>query len=221
MVRAGTGMRAVHLVFSADSMFEGGAYVLDVLDSAGVKGSFFFTGNFLRDPANAPVIRRAIDAGHYVGPHGDRHLLLAGWDAERTTLVAPDSMLADLEANYAELARFGVSRDAAPYVLPSFEWCNGVHSAAMRSVGMVPVNLTPGIETYRDYTTPDMREYRSSEFMLSQLWEYERAKGLAGAIVILHPGTQAARTDKLYRRLPEILDSLKSKGYEITEVNKF
>lgn len=220
VVRTDAGRPAVHLVFSADSMFEGGAYALDVLDSAGVKGSFFFTGNFLRDSANSSVIRRAIEAGHYVGPHGDRHIQLADWDAARTTLATPDSMLADLEANYTELARFGVPRDSALYVLPSFEWCNGVHSAAMRSAGLVPVNITPGIDTYRDYTTPGMPEYQSSERMLAQLWDFERQNGLNGAIIILHLGTQDIRTDKLYRHLPGILDSLKARGYSPYRIDR-
>ncbi len=220
VIRVNPASPEVHLVFSADSMFEGGAYALDVLDSAGVKGSFFFTGNFLRDPANAAVIRRVVDGGHYVGPHSDRHILLADWDRARTTLVDADSMMADLYANYGELARFGVMLEESRHVLPPFEWCNATHSAAMRSAGFIPVNLTPGIETYRDYTTPDMAEYRSSDSMLRQLWEYEEEHGLNGSLIIVHLGTQEARTDKLYSHLPEILDSLAARGYAIERVDK-
>ena len=84
--------------------------------------SKFFTGNFLRDPANAAVIRRVVDGGHYVGPHSDRHILLADWDRARTTLVDADSMMADLYANYGELARFGVMLEESRHVLPPFEW---------------------------------------------------------------------------------------------------
>lgn len=211
---------AVRLIFSADSMFEGGPFALDVLAEKGARASFFFTGNFLRDSANRAVIERVRADRHYLGPHGDRHILLADWDAARTPLVSVDSMLADWDANYAELARFGVVRDSARLVLPSFEWCNAAQADAMRAAGLVPVNIIPGVETYRDYTTPDMPDYRTSEYMLRQLFDYERRCGLNGAVVIIHLGTQPARTDKFYRYLPAIIDTLAARGYNIDRVDR-
>lgn len=204
----------VHLLFSADSAFEGGAFALDVLDERGLKGNFFFTGNFLERPENETIIRRCIDGEHYVGMHSNRHLQLAEWDGARTTRISPDSMLADLDSNLLTLNHFGLL-SAPVYVLPPFEWCNTEHARAYRSAGYTPINITPGIETYRDYTTPDMKEYRDSQFMLDQLWEYEEENGLNGAMIILHLGTEPARTDKLYYHLPEILDSLQARGYSV------
>ncbi len=219
-VRIDTLRPAVRLIFSADSMFEGGEYALDVMRRRGVHASFFFTGNFLRDSANRAIIERAIAEGHYVGPHGDRHILLADWDHDRTPLVDADSMLADWRANYAELQRFGICPDSARHVLPSFEWCNAVHVYAMRDAGLLPVNIIPGVDTYRDYTTPDMPEYKTSEYMLRQLWDFEERRGLNGAVVILHLGTQPARTDKLYHHLPAIIDTLRARGYTIERVDR-
>lgn len=219
-VRIDTLRPAVRLIFSADSMFEGGPYALDVLREKGARASFFFTGNFLRDSANRAIVESVIADGHYIGPHGDRHILLADWDDARTQLIAPDSMLADWNANYRELARFGVERDSALFVLPSYEWCNAAQTAAMRAAGLRPVNIIPGVDTYRDYTTPGMPDYKTSEYMLRQLWEFEAFRGLNGAVVILHLGTQDARTDKLYRHLPEIIDTLRSRGYTIERVDR-
>lgn len=219
-VRIDTLRPAVRLIFSADSMFEGGAYALDVMRSRDVQASFFFTGNFLRDTANRAIIESAIADGHYVGPHGDRHILLADWDAERTPLVSVDSMLADWQANYAELRRFGIERDSARHVLPSFEWCSALHTGAMRADGLIPVNIIPGVDTYRDYTTPDMAEYKTSDYMLAHLWDFEERRGLNGAVIILHLGTQPARTDKLYRHLPEIIDTLRARGYSVERVDR-
>lgn len=218
MIRHNVGDREIHFIFSADSMFEGGSYALDVLDSTGIKASFFFTGNFLRDSANAPIIRRVINSGHYLGPHSDGHILLCDWDEARTTLVDADSLLLDLDRNFAELARFGVSRDSALYVLPPFEWCNAMHGEAYKKAGYKPVQPSPGILTYRDYTTPDMKEYHSSERMLTQLYEFERKKGLDGVMLILHLGTQSIRADKLYHHLPSIIDSLTTLGYKFARL---
>ncbi|MDE6396159.1 MAG: polysaccharide deacetylase family protein [Muribaculaceae bacterium] len=212
-VGAPTGSRAIHLIFTADSMFEGAPFALDCLDARDIKASFFFTGNFLRDRANDSIVNRVIKAGHYVGPHGDRHILLADWDDNRTPLVTPDSAVRDMHDNYVELKRFGVERNDAPTIVPPYEWYNRIHIDAYRADGLKPVSPSPGIETFRDYTTPDMPDYRGSDYLWNQLFEREKSHGLDGAIMILHLGTQDVRTDKFYHRLPALLDTLTALGY--------
>lgn len=207
------GKKTVHLIFTADSAFEGGQSALDVMADRGVKASFFFTGNFMRDSANYPIIRRTIADGHYVGPHGDRHILLADWNKERTTLASPDSAVADMEAAYEGLERFGIPRDSALILVPSYEWYNTGHIHAFRKAGLFPVNLTPGIETYRDYTTPDLPYYSSSEWIWHQFLSRESTHGLDGSIILIHLGTDSTRTDKFYRYLPALLDTLAARGY--------
>lgn len=208
------GQKTVQLIFTADSAFEGGAYAMDILREHGVKASFFFTGNFMRDSLrNGAIIRRAMSDGHYVGPHGDRHILLAEWNKERTTLASPDSALADMEGAYALLADYGICRDSAKILIPSFEWYNALHVNVFRQNGLFPVNMTPGIETYRDYTTPDLAYYTPSEFMWNQLLSREESHGLDGAIILIHLGTDSSRTDKFYRYLPLLLDTLSHRGY--------
>ena len=41
----------------ADTQFEGGEHVLQVLEKLNIKGSFFFTGNFLRNPEFKNIIK--------------------------------------------------------------------------------------------------------------------------------------------------------------------
>ena len=202
-------------VFSADSAFEGAPLALDAMKARGIKGSFFFTGNFLRDTVNAPIIRRVINEGHYVGPHSDGHLLYADWDGKRTPLVSPDSLLADMRQNLAELAAYGIDTANVKIVMPPFEWIESSQSKLLReSMGMTVVNPTPNLEVYRDYTTPDMPYYWSSERLLEQLYKFEREEGMNGVIFIVHLGTHPMRTDKFYRHLPGILDSLTTLGYQ-------
>lgn len=205
--------KTVHLIFTADSAFEGAPMALDAMAHRNVKASFFFTGNFMRDTLNAPIIRRTIADGHYVGPHGDRHILLADWNKERTTLATPDSAIADMEAAYDHLLKFGIPRDSALILVPSFEWYNADHISAFRRAGLFPVNLTPGIETYRDYTTPDLSYYSSSEWIWDQFLTREATNGLDGSIILIHLGTDSTRTDKFYRYLPALLDTLLARGY--------
>lgn len=212
-VRLDTLKPCVYPVFTADSLFEGAPFALDVLAEHNIKGSFFFTGKFLRDSTNVPVLKRIIGEEHYVGPHSDAHILLAEWDRNRTPLVSDDSLKRDMQANLAELARFGIRAENISFTIPPFEWCSKNHAHAYRRLGILPINPTPGIETYRDYTTPDLPYYWSAERMVRQLFDYEKTHNLNGAIIIFHLGTEEARTDKLYHHLPAILDTLQGRGY--------
>lgn len=214
MIRHNADAPAIYLIFSADSMFEGAPSALSAMDDRGIKASFFLTGNFLRRRENSGLIHRIVQGGHYVGGHSDRHILWADWDEGRTPLVTADSMLADVRANLAALDSIGIAPDRCPWFLPPFEWIGPGQAAILNdSLGIITINPTPGIQIFRDYTTPDMADYHSSDSILRQLYEYERRSGLHGVFLIMHLGTQDVRTDKLYNHLPSMLDSLAALGY--------
>ncbi len=213
MIRHNIDSPYIYLVFSADSMFEGAPTALKALDERKVKGNFFFTGNFLERKENADIIRRIINDGHYVGGHSNRHLLLADWE-KCEPLVSNDSLIADIDSNFNALAQFGIERDSCRWFLPPFEWIATTQVPALQdSLGLTVINPTPGIQIFRDYTTPDMPDYHSSQKIIDQLFEFESNRGLNGAFLIFHLGTQDLRTDKLYDKMPMILDSLATMGY--------
>jgi peptidoglycan/xylan/chitin deacetylase (PgdA/CDA1 family) len=195
-------------------MFEGGAKVLKTLRNENIKGSFFLTGNFLRLKQHRRITGRIVKEGHYVGAHSDRHLLYAPWDNREKSLVAPDSLLTDITDNYRELERFGVDVTSAVWYIPPYEWYNkeSVHLASR--LGLKTFNYTPGTATPADYTTPGMKNYRSSQKLIDALFEFEKREGLNGAFILIHPGTEKSRSDKLYNRLPEIIERLRALGYE-------
>ncbi len=214
MVRHNTNDSVIHWLFSADSLFEGGPMALDVLKEKNIKASFFYTGKFLRDTVNHEIISRTIADGHYVGGHSNHHIQLADWDEACTPLVTVDSLLTDVLGNFEELAKFGVPRDSCRWFMPPYEWIAKCHVPPLcDSLGLKVINPTPCIQTFRDYTTPDMPEYHSSDSMLRQLYEFEREHSLNGAFIIIHLGTQDVRTDKLYHHLPSMIDSLSAMGY--------
>ena len=113
-------------------------------------------------------------------------------------------------ANLKELARFGVPAEKATWVLPPYEYYNAESVAALESLGMNVINLTPGTATNADYTTPDMPNYRSSDRLIEALYKFESKAGLNGAIILIHPGVQESRTDALYKRLPEMIRKMTS-----------
>jgi len=222
IVRGPADRKFVALVFSADAYGEGLEYILDELGGRQIKASFFLTGNFLRQPDFGPLVGKMLLAGHYVGPHSGRHLLYCDWQDREKTLVSKEEFLTDLNDNYAELEKFGITREKARYFLPPYEWYNRQIADWASEAGVTIVNFTPGLITTADYTTPDMDNYRSSEEILSQLLNYETttAGGLNGYIILIHPGVAPARTDLFYFRLGQLLDELLERGYAPVRIDR-
>ena len=76
------------------------------------------------------------------------------------------------------------------------------------------LNFTPGTWTNADYTTPDMKNYRSSESIYDRVMEVEIRNGLNGHIMLFHLGTDDKRTDKFYERyLERLIRVLQREGY--------
>lgn len=212
-VRINKDRKVTHLIFSADSAFEGAPFILKTLDENNIRASFFLTGNCLRMKEHENIIKEIINKGHYIGGHSDKHLLYAPWDERQTSLVTKDSLLTDLQNNMQELSNFGININEVNYYLPPYEWYNKENVEWIESTGQTVINFTSGITTAADYTTPDMKNYKSSEELIKQLLNFEKEYGLNGSIILIHPGTHESRTDKLYLRLNEIITKLKEKGY--------
>ncbi|MFV1980753.1 MAG: DUF3604 domain-containing protein, partial [Rhodothermia bacterium] len=108
----------VALVFTGDEFADGVDHIREVLAEQNVQGSFFFTGNFYRNPEFAAGIRALAADGHYLGAHSDRHLLYNSWENRDSLLVSKEELTQDVLDNYAEMARFGVARSEARYFMP-------------------------------------------------------------------------------------------------------
>ena len=215
IIRRGADSRNIFLVFSADEYGEGLDHILNVLESKNIKGSFFLTGNFLRNRNFATEVKRMISGGHYVGPHSDGHLLYIPWENRDTLLVTKQQFNDDLKKNMEALKNAGLKKERPRWFLAPYEWYNNAISRWSEEMGMKLVNFTPGTGTNADYTTPDMAGYRSSDFLIQKLPSFGESSpyGLNGAIILIHPGTAPERTDKLWSRLGEIIDYYTAKGY--------
>ncbi len=213
IVRIEPEKKVIYLIFSADSMFQGGDKVLSTLLKNRIKGSFFFTGNFLRLESQKSRIEKIIKSGHYVGAHSDRHVLYAPWEKRDISLLTPDSLITDIRRNYLELSKFGIVPSAAEWYLPPYEYYNQESVNLAARLGLKTINYTPGTATPADYTAPSMKNYKSSQVLIDKLFSFEKSDGLNGAIILIHPGVVEERVDKLYNRLDEIIKRLKKSGY--------
>lgn len=137
-------------------------------------------------------------------------------------MVTEQEFKSDLQKNYDELERFGISKSNAHFFLPPYEWYNDTIAAWTKEMGLQLINYSAGTLSHADYTTPADKNYRSSETIFQSIIDYERKhpSGLNGFILLMHVGTDAKRTDKFYYHLPQLLQWLKQKGYQNVHIDE-
>ena len=214
IIRTDPSVKHIDFVFTAADKADGAERIISTLRKYNIKGGFFFTGEFFE--MYPDVVRRLVAEGHYVGSHSYGHLLYAPWGNRDSLLVTRQEFNEDIFKSYKVLREFGITN--APYFIPPYEHYNATISSWARQLGLQVINYTPGTITNGDYTTPEMKRYFSSKEILSRIWEYERTdpNGLNGHIMLIHFGTDPARTDKFYDKLPGLIRVLRRKGYSFT-----
>lgn len=220
IIRGDVKNKNIALVFTGDEYFEGLPAIIKTLKENRIKAGFFFTGNLYENKNARSLIKKLVSDGHYLGPHSDKHLLYNDWNKRDSLLVTKDSLVNDLKNNYRKMEVFGITEKNKLFI-PPFEWWNNTVTKWCEAEGMRPISFTRGIPTNADYTFPEMgKSYQSSETILSKLFEKETTEGINGAIILVHVGTDSRRKDKLYDRLPELIQKLTSKGYQFKRVDE-
>ena len=120
------------------------------------------------------------------------------------------------------MEKAGIHKEDAPYFIPPYEHYNSTISAWAKQLGLQVINYTPGTASNGDYTTPSMKNYYSSQTIIDRILNYESTQpnGLNGFFLLMHFGTVPERTDKLYNRLDEIIDTLQERGYQFVNVRE-
>jgi endoglucanase len=216
VVRGDARQKNVALVFTGDEFFEGLPAITKTLKKYGVKGSFFFTGRMYENRNAKKWIDGLVSDGHYLGPHSDQHLLYCDWTMRDSLLVTRDSLINDLRRNYKKMSAYQIDHEQKIFI-PPYEWWNEEVVKWCNDEGIQVVSFTPGVPTNADYTYPEMGDkYKSAESILRRLFE----KDLNGSIILVHVGTDARRKDKLYDRLGEMIEKLKTKGYRLVRIDE-
>lgn len=223
IIRGDTTKKNIALVFTADEFGDGASFISKALKNRKIHGSFFFTGNFYRNPGYKTAIQKLIKDGHYLGSHSDKHLLYCAWEKRDSLLVTHAEFKEDLQNSYMEMKNFGIKKNDALFYLPPYEWYNDTISKWTKEMGLQLINFTPGTRSNADYTYPEMgNQYVKSDHIMESILRFEKdqSNGLNGFILLIHFGTDPRRTDKLYHHLPELIKVLKNRGYEFLKINE-
>jgi peptidoglycan/xylan/chitin deacetylase (PgdA/CDA1 family) len=154
-----------------------------------------------------------------MGPHSDKHLLYADWNKRDSTLLSRAQFEKDINDNYITMTQIGLTIDSAKYFMPAYEWYNNDICNWTQAMGINLVNFTSGTFTNADYTTPDMKNYRSSQNIIENVLKLEQMNGLNGSILLIHIGTHPLRTDKFYNSLDKLIIELKKRGYNFLRID--
>jgi peptidoglycan/xylan/chitin deacetylase (PgdA/CDA1 family) len=222
IVRGPKNEKKIALVFTGHTFSEGGETILSELARHGAKASFFLTGDFLANTDFSVLVKRIIEAGHYLGPHSDRHLLYCSWESAPKSLVTREEFLRDVQQNVDKIDRLGAAGDNVRYVLPAFEHYNQEIADWTRESGRLLVNFTPGTRSTADYTGEAETNFVSSQVILDSVFAAERRDrhGLNGFLLLLHIGAGPGRADKFHARFGELLDYLARRGYQFVRVDE-
>ncbi len=220
IIRGNPQKKNICLIFTAADKADGAEPIISTLKKYHIHGGFFFTGQFYE--MFPDIIQRLRKEGHYVGSHSYGHLLYFPWDRRDTMLVSHEEFNNDMIKSYALMEQAGIHKEDAPFFIPPYEHYNETVSAWAKQLGLQVINYTPGTASNGDYTTPSMKNYYSSQTIIDRILKYEstQSNGLNGFFLMLHFGTSAERTDKLYNRLGEIIDTLQSRGYSFISVEE-
>jgi len=223
VVRGDSTKKEVALVFTADEFGEGLPLIVQTIRNENIKGAFFFTGRFYRNPAFQSFILTLEENGHYLGPHSDEHLLYCDWAKRDSLLVSRDSFSHDLAKNSGTMKALSIPIYPSHFFIPPFEWWNDSIAAWSQALDFRLFSFTPGMRTSADYTWPQMGlSYKSSDWIMDWLKDLlsTSPKQLNGAIILIHAGTDPRRNDKLYDRLKELIALLKAASFSIRRVDE-
>ncbi|MDO4510760.1 MAG: glycoside hydrolase family 9 protein [Bacteroidales bacterium] len=203
IIQADSSQKKICLVFTSHDKTDGAQHIISTLKKRNVKGAFFFTGTFFESFPD--IVKRIQADGHYIGSHSYGHLLYAPWEKRDSLLVTKEEFTADMLKSFSLLQQFGITKEKAPYFIPPYEYYNSTVASWAHDLGLQIVNFTPGTGSNDDYTWPGMpheaEKYRSSKWLFDNMMKFERNHSLNGHFLMIHLGTDPARTDKFYNKL--------------------
>jgi peptidoglycan/xylan/chitin deacetylase (PgdA/CDA1 family) len=219
IVRTDPSKKQISLVFTAADKADGADAIIETLKRNHIKGGFFFTGEFYEKYPE--TVKKLLQEGHLVGSHSYGHLLYMPWENRDSLLVSRKEFEDDMLKSYATMRKAGIEYQDAPLYIPPYEYYNKEISAWAKNMGIQVVNYTPGTMSNADYTTPDMKNYRSSKFIYDNIMKIEKEKGLNGYLMLIHFGTDDRRIDKFYNGyLDKMIKTLKRKGYSFVPLRE-
>ena len=220
--------REIALTFDGGSIDNAADEILDYLKEKGAACTFFLTGNFIR--RYPQTVKRIVAEGHEVGNHT--------WSHPHLTTFAENRRHRTLEQITAEKMEQELSRASSLFQVVSNSKMVGLWRAPFGEynaeilrwaavAGYKHVGWTIGqgseetMDTMDWVADKDSKAYRSADEIAERILNFadKKSNGANGAIILMHLGTHR-KDDFPHKKLPEIIDGLRERGYELVKVTE-
>ncbi len=223
------GMRSrkeVALTFDGGSDANVSPEILDILTARGVRATIFLTGGYIR--RFPELVRRMVAEGHEVANHTDSHPHLSTFAQNRRHETRPgltrkafQGELLRAEEAFRALTGKPMQRFwRAPYGEVNRELMRWAAEMGYTHVGWTRGEGSETLDT-RDWVADrSSRLYASSALIRDRIlgFDEEGGDGAAGGIILMHLASRR-REDPVHRRLPEIIEGLRARGYALVPVS--
>ncbi len=202
--------------------------ILDILKQRKIWCTFFLTGYFIKKyPA---IVNRMVEDGHEVGNHTWSHPHLTEFEEKRVhvTKSTVSSVFLQNQLNKTALA---FQACTGRKLIPFWRAPYGEHNLEIREwaaeLGYRHIGWTVGPSWENNMDTMDwvadstLPAYHTADEILDKVLNFGHGAllGASGSIVIMHLGT-LRKTDFPHKKLPEIIDGLREKGYELVCISE-
>lgn len=193
---------------------------MDILKVKEVKCTIFLTGKFMR--RNPTLVLRMVRDGHEIGNHTYSHPHLTTWSMNHRHHTRPgvtrDFLHQELKSTEDEFRRLTGS-DLSDFWRAPYGERNAAIIGWASELGYIHVLWTSTAK--RNLDCLDWVSDPSSRLYLSAKEIKEKVLGfpdLDGAVILMHLGSERPH-DPVYKKLPEIIDELRSRGYEFVRIS--
>lgn len=221
ITRGRKGKKLIAITFDGGGNIGATRFILDILKQKRVKCTIFLTGKFIRK--NRELVFRMVKDGHEIGNHTYSHPHLTTWSLNHrhntrqgVTRGFLQSELKRAEDEFYRLTGKHLSKFwRAPYGERNEEIVEWASELGYTHIGWTSVRGA-NLDCLDWVNDPSSKLYLTSEEIKQKILRFP---DLDGAIILMHLGSERPY-DPVYKKLPEIIDELRSRGYEFAPVSE-
>ncbi|MEM3405851.1 MAG: polysaccharide deacetylase family protein [Candidatus Pacearchaeota archaeon] len=198
IVRGPKDKKQIALTFDDGDNLES---VIKVLEEKNVKATFFLTGNYIMK--RKEEVKRAYEKGHEIENHTYTH--------PNCTNISLDSLINEVVITDSEI--YNITGYIPRFFRFPYGKANNEKLETIEKLGKKSIFWT--IDT-RDWEYKKEEYKKARENIIKMINEQTNNEKGSGSIILMHTKTIVGS----YKILPEIIDLLKSKGYELVTINE-
>ncbi len=228
VTRGDLSSRRIAITFDGGSLANVTEEILDILKEKNLHCTFFLTGTFITKFPE--LVQRIVEEGHEVGNHTWSHPHLTTFAENHKQLTRPEVTREFLQNQLRRTAK-AFKKLTGQEMAPFWRAPYGEHNLQIRQwaaeLGYRHVEWTMGKDWYNTMDTLDWvadttsPAYRTADEIVDKILNFGNGSdyGANGCIILMHLGS-LRNSDFPHKRLPEIIDGLRERGYELVKVSE-